>query len=234
MWKIELHSHCADDPKDFIDYPVETLIDTCIAHGYHALAITMHGATLDRPEAFEYARSKNFLLIPGIEKWVEGKEVLLLNVTPEEVSGAMDFARLRKLRESKGNSLFVMAPHPFFPGTQCLHGKLRRHIELFDAVEHCYFYLPWINFNRPAEQIAREFHKPLIATGDIHHLSALNRSYALVDAGELSIPAIFAALRAGKFRNVHRPVSMTELIHGVTAIAHDKLRRSLGIKNVSH
>lgn len=230
MWKVELHSHCNEDPKDFIAYTAETLIDRCIAFGYHALAITMHGAVLERPAAYEYARQKNFLLIPGIEKWIEEKEVLLYNVTPSEVAGKMNFSDLRNLRAQKGESLFVMAPHPFYPGSQCLHRKLLENIELFDAIEHCSFYLTTIDFNARAAQIARQHAKPLVSTGDIHDLSSLDRSYCLVDAPELTVASIFESIRLNQFRNVHRAITMRELSAGLFGMTHDKLRRSLGIK----
>jgi len=231
VWKIEFHSHCNEDPKDYISYSAEDLINVCISHGYHGLAITMHGSLLTRQAAYDYARSKNFLLIPGIEKWIEGKEVLLYNVTEQEVSGKMDFNALRNLREKRGNEIFVMAPHPYFPGKQCLHHKLTDHIDLFDAIEHCNFYLSPLNFNRKAVRVARRYNKPIVATGDIHHLPNLNRSYCLVDSPELSIPSIFNSLRENKITNTHRPIHVHELTAGITGMIHDKIRRVLGVPN---
>lgn len=231
MVKIEFHSHSNDDPRDYIYYSTEALIDECIAQGYHALAITLHGAVLDRQAAYDYAHARNFLLIPGVEKYVEGKEVLLYNVTPGEVSGKMTFSDLRRLRERKGEELLVIAPHPYFPGRQCLHSQLEMNIDLFDAIEWCNFYLPSINFNRRAAQIAHQYNKPLIATGDIHSLNNLGRCFCTLDITEPSLPAIFEAVRQGRFENTLVPLNAKKLCAGLFGIAHDKIRRLMGMKN---
>src|SRR5262245_46251432 len=132
MLKVELHSHSADDPVDRLRYTTRDLIDHAAANGFDALAITLHDRQLDISPHREYAAERGVTLIPGIERTIEGRHVLLLNFAAgaEEVR---TFGDLKSLRNRKSG--LVVAPHPYFPATSCLWGKLDRHADLFDAVE---------------------------------------------------------------------------------------------------
>src|SRR5687767_11415120 len=133
MLKVDLHTHTADDPIDRIPYTSHQLIDRAAALGYDALAITLHERQLDIRPSAAYAAARGVVLIPGIERTIEGCHVLLLNFErgAEEVR---TFEDLRRLRAS--DSGLVVAPHPYFPGAHSLFGKLRKHASLFDAVEY--------------------------------------------------------------------------------------------------
>src|SRR5205814_2257511 len=76
--------------------------------------------------------TRGVVLIPGIERSIEGRHVLLLNFRKgtEEVETFEDLARLRQREPG-----LVVAPHPYFPARTCLHGYLDRYASLFDAVE---------------------------------------------------------------------------------------------------
>src|SRR5580693_7385747 len=132
MIKVDLHTHTADDPLDRIPYSAKELIDQAAALAYRALAITLHERQLDIRPLTGYAAERGIVLIPGIERTVEGRHVLLLNFESgtEEVQTFEDLARLK--RRLSG---LVVAPHPFFPHRCCLGGELDRHADLFDAVE---------------------------------------------------------------------------------------------------
>ena len=95
MLKVELHSHTADDPHDRIPYSAEQLIDRAAALWYDGLAVTLHDRQLDVARLAPYAAKRGIVLIPGIERTVAGKHVLLLNFTreAEDVRSFADLAR---------------------------------------------------------------------------------------------------------------------------------------------
>src|SRR4030088_2430952 len=97
MLKVELHTHTADDPVDRIPHTTLELIDHAVPLGYDALAITLHERQLDVERAAGSAADRGLVLIPGVERTVEGRHVLLLNFTraTEQVETFADLARLR-------------------------------------------------------------------------------------------------------------------------------------------
>jgi predicted metal-dependent phosphoesterase TrpH len=203
MLKVELHSHTADDPHDSIPYSATELIDQAAAHGYDALAITLHNRQLNIDELRPYAAERGVVLIPGIEQTIEGKHVLLLNYETgtEEVRTFADLARLKQ----RGRGL-VVAPHPFFPSQSCLWTYLDRYKELFDAVECNAMFTRLADFNRPARRWARREGKPLVGNGDIHRLCQLGTTYSLVEA-DREPDAICEAIAAGRVSVVAHPHS---------------------------
>jgi predicted metal-dependent phosphoesterase TrpH len=203
MIKVDLHTHTADDPIDRISYSSKELIDRAAALGFGALAITLHEHQLDIRLLKAYAAERGIVLIPGIERSVEGRHVLLLNFRSgtEEVQTFEDLARLR--RRLSG---LVVAPHPFFPHRCCLRGQLDRHADLFDAVERNAMFTATLNFNRRAERWAVEHGKPIVGNGDVHRLSQLGTTYSLVDA-EPDADAICRAIAAGRVSAEGQPLS---------------------------
>ena len=203
MLKVDLHTHTADDPVDRISYSAHELIDRAARLEYDALAITLHDRQLDVRPLVPYAAERGLVLIPGIERTIEGRHVLLLNFE----SGAEDvrtFADLRSLR--RRSSGLVVAPHPFFPAPSCLLGRMNRHADLFDAVEYNAMFTASLNFNRLAERWARRHGKPMVGNGDVHRLRQLGTTYSLVEA-DRDASSICAAIAAGRVRVVSRPHS---------------------------
>jgi len=203
MLKVELHTHTADDPVDRIRHTTRDLIDHAAAHGFDALAITLHDHQLDLRPHEDYARDRGLTLIPGVERTIEGKHVLLLNFA-RGTAGVQTFDDLRALRRREPG--LVVAPHPFFPATSCLWGNLERHADLFDAVERNAMFTRDVDFNRRAERWARRQGKPMVGNGDVHRLEQLGTTYSLVDA-ERDPDAICAAIAAGRVHVVSRPLS---------------------------
>src|ERR1700730_9467815 len=203
MLKVDLHRHTADDPIDRIPYSAKELIDQAAALGYQALAITLHEHQLDIRPLTSYAAERGIVLIPGIERSVEGRHVLLLNFKggTEDVETFEDLARLKRRRPG-----LVVAPHPFFPLGSCLRGQLDRHADLFDVVELNAMFTATLNFNRRAERWAVRHGKPLVGNGDVHRLLQLGTTYSLVDA-EPDADAICAAIAAGRVRVESQPLS---------------------------
>jgi predicted metal-dependent phosphoesterase TrpH len=230
MIKVDLHIHTADDPMDRISYSSKELIDRAAALGYHALAITLHERQLDIRPLTGYAAERGIVLIPGIERTVEGRHVLLLNFESgtEEVQTFEDLARLK--RRLSG---LVVAPHPFFPHRCCLRGQLDRHADLFDAVEWNAMFTATLNFNRRARRWAARHGKPLVGNGDVHRLLQLGSTYSLVDA-EPDADSICAAVRAGRVRVETQPLSwaraaglMASLTFGSVAAKRDPAESGL-------
>jgi len=207
MLKVELHAHSADDPVDRIPHSTTDLIDRAAALGYGALAITLHERQLDLQRFEAHAADRGIVLIPGVERTIEGRHVLLLNFSraTETVKTFRDLARL-KARE-RG---LVVAPHPFFPAGSCLRGDLDRHADLFDAVERNAMYMRGIDFNARAEAWAARHGKPVVGNGDVHRLAQLGTTYSLVDAPP-EPGAICDAIRAGLVRVESRPLSWLEV-----------------------
>jgi predicted metal-dependent phosphoesterase TrpH len=202
--KVELHSHSADDPVDRITHSSAELIDRAASLGYRALAITLHDRQLDIRPLAGYAAERGVTLIPGIERTIRGKHVLLLNFQrgAEEVQSFDDLERLRRRQPG-----LVVAPHAFFPSSSCLRGLMDHHAHLFDAVEYNAMFTSSINFNKAAERWARQHDKPIVGNGDVHRLRQLGTTYSLIEA-EADPDSICMAIREGKVRVEARPLSL--------------------------
>lgn len=204
MLKVELHAHSADDPVDRIAYSTGDLIDRAAALGYDALAVTLHDRQLDLDPWREHAALRRIVLIPGIERTIQGRHVLLLNFRPGLAERVWTFEDLRRLRAAEPG--LVVAPHPFFPSSTALLGLMDRHADLFDAVECNAMFTRSLDFNRRAERWAARHGKPLVGNGDVHRLEQLGTTYSLVDAAPTP-DAICRAIRDGRVRVVREPLS---------------------------
>ncbi len=211
MIKIDLHMHSGEDPHDGLAYPATALIDRAAELGYGAIAITLHKKVLEDERCFEYARQKGVLLIRAVEWTIQKLDVLLYNVTQREVDTLHSFEDLRKFRQTKGDDILVIAPHPFYPIDRSLRHRLVEHIDLFDAIEHAQLYLPWLNFNPRAVRVAQQHRKSIVANSDAHNLWMFGRHYTLVDAAP-NVPAIFDAIRQGRLEWHSPPVTVWECL----------------------
>ena len=97
--KIDLHIHTLDDPKDAVDYSAHQLLERARTLGFRVLAITLHDAVFNRPEVFADAAAMGILLIPAAEMRLQGADVIVLNVSAEEMAELKSFDDLRRLRE---------------------------------------------------------------------------------------------------------------------------------------
>ena len=203
--KIDLHTHTSDDPVDSIPYSTHELIDRAAKLHYRALAITLHDRQLDIRPFIQYAADRCITLIPGIERSIEGRHVLLLNFTPatEWVNSFDDLAELK----SKEPGGLVVAPHPFFPIGTSLRELLDRHADLFDAVEYNAMFTELLDFNRPAERWARAHGKPLVGNSDVHRLRQLGSTFSLVGAVQ-EAGAICDAIKNGRVGLHAEPMSI--------------------------
>src|SRR5213076_978370 len=132
--KIDLHIHTLDDPKDAVDYSAHQLLERARALGFGVLAITLHDAVFNGKEVFADAAAMGILLIPAVEVRLLGADVIVLNVTAEEIAHVKNFDDLRSLRARRGNSIFTIAPHPFYLVGGSIGSRLLAEIDCFDAI----------------------------------------------------------------------------------------------------
>lgn len=206
--KIELHTHTSDDPADIIRHSPHELIDRGALLGFHALAITLHDKQFDVEPLRPYASARGILLIPGLERTIQGKHVLLINFTTR-AEAVTTFEELAQLRQHEDG--LVIAPHPFYPLTTCLGGILDRHPELFDAVEVNGMFTRGTDFNRAAVRWASAHGKPVVGNCDVHRLGQLGTTYSIVDA-EPNADSICDAIRAGRVEVHAQPLRWSRTV----------------------
>jgi|SRR5262245_33201442 len=200
--RADLHLHTRERER-FIAYDARDLIDRAAHSGFQVLSITNHDAVTFSARLRDYAQERGILLIPGIEATIEGKHVLLYNIdVPPERIGT--FADLRRLRQP---DWLVVAPHPFFPGSYCLHERLIEEVDLFDAIEFSHFYTARIDFNRAAVRVARETGLPLLGTSDSHVVRQFGTTCSLIE-GLPTIASVLGAIRKGQVRIESRPLTL--------------------------
>jgi predicted metal-dependent phosphoesterase TrpH len=203
--KADLHLHTAEDPLDRIRYTAKEIISKAADEGFDVLSITNHHIMTFSPELFFHAQERGILLIPGVEVTIRRRHVLLLNPPPVKICS--EFYHLSKLRRPE---TLIVAPHPYFPGTYSLNGKLLKHRHLFDALEYCHFYSSRINFNQKAIEVAESYGFPLIGNSDAHFLSQFGTTYSLIYA-EKNLESIFNAIRENRIAVVTRPLTPLEM-----------------------
>ncbi len=213
--KADLHLHTSNDTQETIGYSPKDLVDRATRVGLDVLSITEHDTVFNDKKVLRYARDKGILLIPGVEKTIEKKHVLLINVDRR----AEKIQTFDQLRNMKANDWLVVAPHPFFPKRSCLHWKLMRNIDLFDAVEYSFFYHDKLNFfNKRAVRVAEKNGLAVVGTSDCHHLADLGRTYSLIDA-EKSAGSIVKAVKEARVEVVSNPLSLSYIsLRGLRSI----------------
>jgi len=221
MLKASLHTHTMEDKTEgyIIRYDVYQLIDWSAFLGFKVLGLTCHKKLVYREDYVSYAASRGILLLLGVELNMRKKmirnDLVILNVNPEEAKAVEKINTFRKLSDYKKNhpEIFVLAPHPlsdrrFSMGKK----KFIKNIDLFDGVEHCWYYSRrLINPNKKTQKITRQYSKPFVATSDAHFLKYFNTDYILVEADKLEAASFFEAIRRGAFTNVTKPKKFYQL-----------------------
>jgi hypothetical protein len=229
--KIDLHIHTLDDPKDAVDFSAHQLLERAHSLGFRVLAITLHDAVFDRKEVFADAAAMGILLIPAVEVRLLGADVIVLNVTAEEIAQVRNFDDLRRLRARRGNSVFTIAPHPFYVVGGSIGSRLFAEMDCFDAIELCHFHIGPFNPNRRAKRVASRFGKPMIATSDAHRLHAFGRHYTSMPMPPaLTVENLLAGLRSGPLRLTSPHSSLTDFLGAIyfVFLAHPfRVRRKM-------
>jgi predicted metal-dependent phosphoesterase TrpH len=176
----------------------------------------LHDAVFNRKEVFADAAAMGILLIPAAEVRLLGADVIVLNVTAEEVVELKNFDDLRRLRARRGNSIFTIAPHPFYIFGGSIGSRLFAEIDCFDAIELCHFHFGLFNPNRRAKRVAARFGKPMIATSDAHRLHAFGGHYTSMPMPPaLTLEGVFAALRSGPLRLTSPACSFIDFVSAI-------------------
>lgn len=207
--KVDLHIHTADDPFDRIPHTVFEVIDRAAANGFGALAITLHDRQFDPAGIAEYANARGITLIPGVERTIQGRHLLLINFPARaDRTGSFDDIAVLKAQHPTG---LVIVPHPFYPVGNAMRDWLDGIAHLVDAVEYNGFYTTMVNFNRAAVAWAARQRKPVVGGSDTHRLVGFGRTCSLVDSDVNSPDAICAAIKAGKVQLSTEPLSPATL-----------------------
>ena len=210
--KASLHLHTKEDFKDgaLITYNIKQLIDQAVSDNFSVLAITGHEKCVVQPEHLAYARSRGVLLISGVELKIRQKHVLVLNCDAS-VEAIKSLAELSDFKKNHPE-IMVIAPHPNHKKSSLGLRRLEEFKNLFDAIEHSWFYSKIINPNLRAAAWCQKNKKPFIATSDLHLIEYLNCDYAVLEINSLSVSDVFSAIRENKFVNISSPKSLTEMI----------------------
>lgn len=208
--KAQLHVHTKQDPLDFISHSEKEIIDYAANLGYEVLAISCHNIVIHTDYLKKYAEKKRILLIPAIEKDIEGKHVLIINadISAQNVN---TFEQLKKYKENNPDCL-IIAPHPFYPGSTSLGKKLLKNHTLFDAIEYSYFHSKHIDlFNKKAVKTAEKFKLPLLGTSDNHIKKYFDTTYSIITA-EKNTKSVIKAIKAKKIEITSHPIPLIKLI----------------------
>ncbi len=191
---------------DNIKYTAFDAINRASELGFDVIAITCHRKVIFSDDIEEHAKSKNVTVIPGIEASIEGKDVLILNV--EANFDINSFEELRNYKSSHPDCL-VIAPHPFHVAPVSLMGKLKKNIDIFDAVEWSYFYSKLINPNKRVKKLQL----PIIGTSDVHNLDYFDPTYCEIESKSKKIPDIIEAIKQNKVELKTKPYPTFKLFH---------------------
>ena len=217
-YRVEFHSHCQGDPIDtYIGHSIFEHIDRAKEVGMDAIAVTWHKKICNDAAAFDYARSKDILLIPGMEAEVDGhKHLVVLNVAEGDITPTPSWDDVRAARARKPG-IFTIAPHPFYPHPSCLGNLMNGNEDCIDAVEWCMVHVGWIpsrvNPNLRAARWAQKHHKPVVACSDSHTLQAIGVNSSTVEADALTPEALFAGIRAGRVTFHRKSLEVGPLIY---------------------
>jgi predicted metal-dependent phosphoesterase TrpH len=179
-----------------VTHSTRELVEHAMALGYHALAVTLHDTQHDSTRDAAWARERGFVLLPGIERTVQGKHVLLINFPPPATAAVRRFDDIPRLKAAHPRGL-VVVPHAFYPIGSAMGVRLDAHGAWVDAVEINAMYTRYVNFNGRAIEWARAHHKPLVGNTDLHLLAQMGTTYTLVDAPP-DPDAICEAIRQGR------------------------------------
>lgn len=208
--KVQFHVHTAQDPVDRPKHTAEQMLDFAAEKNYDVVSITHHDQFFFNEEIKAYAEKLGILLIPGIEKTIARRHVLIINATKEaeQINTFYDLAKYRK----KHPECLIIAAHPYYPRGFCLQEKLLENINLFDAIEYSWFFTEKLNqFNKKAEQVAKLHRKAFLGTSDNHILPYFDQNYSLVYS-EKNWPAIREAILSNKVEAKPTPLTASQFM----------------------
>lgn len=206
MLKADLHLHTKEGyPRDIISYTARELIDHMAGLGFRVMAITLHDRILYNQDLRNHAKRKDILLIPGLEKTLEGRHVLILGARTIP-RGLQTFDDLERYKDD----YLIVAPHALYPSPNAIgHKLLERYKQVWGALEHSFLYCRFYDPNRGVVRFAKRNRIPLIGNSDAHRLEFINHTYSMIDA-EPKIDSVFSAIRRNKVKVVTRPLPLAK------------------------
>jgi predicted metal-dependent phosphoesterase TrpH len=198
--KVDLHTHTTFS-KDGGQSP-ESLVETALAHGFDAIAVTDHNTVEGSLSAERCARGR-IIVFPGQEVVTEKGEIVILNLreTLPVGRGLEDTVRLAK---EKGG--FVIVPHPFDLMRRGIGNNLGSILGQVDAIEAFNSRTIWTRFNRRALEYAESKGKPMVAGSDAHFPEEIGKTYMLISSRK-NPRDILTAILAGRAELVTRAQS---------------------------
>lgn len=209
-YKASLHVHSLEDKSDgikgskIIKHNAKELIDKAYENDFKIISFTLHNYFFYPSEIQHYARKKGIFLIPGIEKSIEGKHILILGADKNSEK-LKTWDDLKKYK-NRNKSIITIAAHPF-RAFGIGQKEIDNYINLIDLFELSWFDLPFnlimrSHVNKKLKKIAEKFNKKCISTADVHHLDMLNFSYVDVNIdGELNYENFRNAILNGNYKN---------------------------------
>jgi predicted metal-dependent phosphoesterase TrpH len=190
MLSCDLHVHTSYS-KDG-ESSVEEILRAAEAAGLDVIAITDHDSIDGAKKALTLPTS--VLVIPGIEVSTRQGHLLVLGVT-EVIPAGLDVVETVSIARRMGALLIL--PHPYHVWRHGVARRKKAGMSVVDAVES--FNSRYIvgSANKKAARIARRLGKPCVGGSDAHNAKFVGFGRTYVDA-ERNIPAILAAVRAGK------------------------------------
>ena len=152
-----------------------------------------------------HAAARGIVLLSGIERTIDGKHVLLINV-PREAGDVRSFDDVRALKQQTPAAL-VVAPHPFYPIPSALGARPGRASSTWSTrSKSTRCTRSGLDYNRRARAWAAAHGKALVGNTDLHRLDQIGTTWSEVDAPP-DADAICAAIRAGRVVVRSRPLS---------------------------
>lgn len=210
MLKADLHIHVKGDPKDpWLDYDIYDLINDAKKKNFNVLGITNHNKLFTDKKAIIYASKLGILLIPGIEKNIEGKHVLIYNCN-KYIEKIHSFKQLNDFKK-KNPKILIIAPHPYFFSKICLKDKIIKYLDLFDAWEFSFFHTNFFNPNAKLKRIQKKYKKSLIGNSDVHNLTDLGLTYSLINSNQ-DAKSIILAIKKGNLEIVSKKLNINQFL----------------------
>lgn len=199
MLKADLHVHTILSKHhllskfhliDGLNTP-EEMVKAAERKGLDCIAITEHNVLFEGKKAEELSQRYDVTVIPGIELYLNGKDVIALDI--EKVPSAKNLEEFKeKVNEQNG---FLIAPHPYDP-----LGRGYKNLKPFDAVEVVNAFGPY-GFEKLVRK-SNELGKTKVCGSDAHCPDQLGWTHCLIDS-EVDRNSILEALRKGKSKPVY-------------------------------
>ncbi len=190
LLKIDLHVHTCyssdgiTTPKDIVAFSKR--------RGLDGVAITDHGTVA---AALQLAKTKDLIVIPGVEIETSHGHLLALNVTKPISSKLSHHEIIERIHEDGG---IAVAAHPIaisrIGWKPRMLEHMRTHLDAIEVINSATF--PFALSTRLSRNLAVRFNLPQTAGSDSHMPETIGMAYTLIDA-DPETDEIIEAIRRG-------------------------------------